>query len=147
MAGLDKYYQNDAVLSCVHVCADKWTVIHYDVIINYDARLVIAVSSSQDSCRPHFIGPVPEARHFYPAEAVTKTGPRERATALLIDKDSNTVFRHATYPPPKKGLRAALVFNLDYGSRGLPNQKGQGAFVRAIKCVEERVAKLHRYPD
>jgi hypothetical protein len=74
---------DNTVLTSVHVCADKWTVIHHDVIKNYDARIVVAVSDSKDSCRPHFIDPVPEARHFYPKEAVTKTGPRERVTAIL----------------------------------------------------------------
>ena len=76
------------------MCADKWTVIHHDVIKNYDARIVVAVSNSKGSCRPHFIGPVPEARHFHPKEAVTKTGPRERVTAILIDNDNNTYYRH-----------------------------------------------------
>ena len=134
---------DNTVLTSVHVCADKWTVIHHDVIKNYDARIVVAVSDSKGSCRPHFIDPVPEARHFYPKEAVTKTGPRERVTAILIDNDNNTYYRHATYPPEKQGLRAALVFNLNYD--GLTKQTGQTYFEEAIKNVEKRVAKHH--PD
>ena len=72
---------DNTVLTSVNVCADKWTVVHHDVIKNYDARIVVAVPDSKGSCRPHFIGPAPEARHFYPKEAVTKTGPHERVTA------------------------------------------------------------------
>ena len=57
---------DNTVLTYVHVCADKWTVIHHDAIKNYDARIVVAVSDSKDSSRIHFIGPAPGARHFYP---------------------------------------------------------------------------------
>ena len=129
------------------MCADKWTVIHHGAIKNYDARIAVAVSDSKGSCRPHFIDPVPEARHFYPKEAVTKTltGPRERVTAILIDNDNNTYYRHAAYPPEKQGLRAALVFNRNYD--GLTKQKGQTYFeeFEAIKNVEKRISTLH--PD
>ena len=33
---------DNTVLTSVHVCADKWTVIHHDAIKNYDARIVVA---------------------------------------------------------------------------------------------------------
>ena len=93
-------------------------MIHHGVIKNYGARIVAAVSDSKGSCRPHFIGTAPEDRHFHrkAKEAVTKTGsgPRERVTAILIDSDNNTYYRRAAYPPEKKGLRAALDYNLHH---------------------------------
>ena len=111
-------------------------------IKNYGARIAVVVSDSRGSYRPHSIGPAPEARHFHPKEAVTKTGPHERVTAILIDNDNNTYYRHATYPPEKQGLRAGLVFNPHYD--GLTKQDGQKHFEEAIKNVENKAAK-HRH--
>ena len=81
-----------------HRAYRRFTIKNYDAY----ARIVVAVSDSKGLCRPHSIGPDPEARHFYPKEAVTKTGPRERVTAILIDNDNNTYYRHAAYPPEKQ---------------------------------------------
>ena len=136
---MNHYYRTRFVtMQCL---SGRDTTLHHDVRKAWRARIVLAIAESKEACRRHLIDPIPEVRHFFPNVAKYEEGPEERVTALLVTEKNNGYYRHATYPPEKQGLRAALVFNLNYD--GLTKQDGQTYFEEAIEDVEKRLAEHH----